>query len=69
MMSLRDGLQRARTMDCDQVTLTACIWAPSLSQSARARTPAEQIARSGVLSEAFGAGVMLRELLLAALSA
>ena len=56
-------------MDCDQASPAAYIRAPGHTQPVRARTPAEQLARFGVLSEAFGAGVVLGELFCAALSA
>ena len=38
--------------DCDQASLAAYKGVPSPTQPASARTPAEQVARSGVLSEA-----------------
>ena len=56
-------------MHCDPASLAAYIRAPSLTQPACACTPAERVRKVWSVEGGLGAGVGLRELLLASLSA
>ena len=56
-------------MHCDPASLTAYIGAPSLTQPAHAPSPAERVRKVWSVEGGLGAGVVLGELLRAALSA
>lgn len=60
--SLRDGLCCHLAMHCDQISLAAYIWVPSLTRWLMSRFQLSEFVRSGVLSKAFGAGVVLGKL-------